>query len=100
MRGYCQKLTLGPSTTLRVDPMASLAINNEISLTRLLTSFALAFLDRSWLNFALRQGCCETWTFDGRSILRESIFLMPLVGSGDGFFGCGKMNWLESRDLG
>lgn len=66
---YYQKRTLGPGAADSAVASASQPTISEISWTSDLTSFTLVLLERSWLNFATRHGCLDTWTLAGRVIL-------------------------------
>lgn len=66
---YHQKRTFGPGTADSAVASASQPTISEISWTSDFTSFALVLLERSWLSFATRHGCLETWTLAGRVML-------------------------------
>ncbi len=61
--------TVCPDDGVRKDPKASTPIMSPISRTSVLTSLELVSFDRSLLNLARRQGCCDTWTLGGRSVI-------------------------------
>lgn len=66
---YHQKRTFGPGMADSAVASASQPTISEISWTSDFTSFALVLLERSWLSFATRHGCLETWTLAGRVML-------------------------------
>jgi hypothetical protein len=58
-------LTVGPGVEVSTFPSASQPTIKAMSCISVLTSLAGVLCDRSWLSFARRHGCWETWTVDG-----------------------------------
>jgi hypothetical protein len=83
------EVTSGPDEVVILDARASIPSMSEISWTRAFTSFALVFLDRSWLSFAMRHGCEETWTLGGKlDIVRLGYLGTVQVSQRDGVKLC------------